>query len=190
MIVNHETINETMKPVEKKQPKRQEDKCKEFQALKYKTMITTGNNIESKIENEIDANDLESFLESEKHDNIAKNAKTWYTLSKGEKMKKLCHFIDHDLKSTYQLNESEVAYCKRYFNMLIDRKRLNKNTEIVYNEETGEIMDILIVSFDTTTRKFTLNKTSLSTKKKSSSLKSSSSANNTSRKRSSKNNTK
>ena len=60
--------------------------CKEYQALKYKTMITTGTNIEKKIENETNEEQLNKFLENEILINKSQN---WNKLSKTEKTNKI-----------------------------------------------------------------------------------------------------
>lgn len=136
--------------------------CKEYQALKYKTMITTGTNIEKKIDNETNEEQLNNFLEKE----LKMNKKqSWNKLTKTEKIKKIKNYITSGLQNEYSLNDEELLLTKRYVLTLLDRKKLTKNHELDYNEETGEIEKINIIEFNSKSRKFTLNK---STKKVSS----------------------
>ena len=44
--------------------------CKEYNTLKYKTMIMTGQNIDTPIQNETNAEDLDSFLMNEMNENM------------------------------------------------------------------------------------------------------------------------
>ena len=136
--------------------------CKEYQALKYKTMITTGTNIEKKIDNETNEEQLNNFLEKEL---IMNKKQSWNKLTKTEKIKKIKSYITGGLQNEYSLTDEELSLTKRYVLTLLDRKKLTKNHELDYNEETGNIEKINIIEFNTKSRKFTLNK---STKKVSS----------------------
>ena len=64
---------------------RQNDQqCKEYNTLKYKTMIMTGNNLDINIENETDEDKLNNFLEND----IQANRKgMWSKLTKTENKK-------------------------------------------------------------------------------------------------------
>ena len=129
--------------------------CKEYQALKYKTMITTGTNIEKKIDNETNEEQLNNFLEKE----LKMNKKqSWNKLTKTEKIKKIKTYITSGLQNEYSLTDEELLIAKRYVLTLLDRKKLTKNHELDYNEETGEIEKINIIEFNSKSRKFTLNK--------------------------------
>ena len=64
----------------------QPKECKEYNTLKYKTMITTGQNIDSPIKNETSVDDLNDFLLQEMNDN---KKQPWNKLSKTDKLKKI-----------------------------------------------------------------------------------------------------
>ena len=129
--------------------------CKEFNALKYKTMILTGsNNFDNKIDNETNEKKLDNFLFNEKKKN---ERQTWNKMTKTDKIKKIKYFINNTLKTKYNLNEEEISTTNFFILKLLDRKRLSKNNEIIYNIETGEIENINILFFNNDTRKFTLN---------------------------------
>lgn len=144
------------------------NECKEYNALKYKTMIMTGNNIEQKIDNETNKEELDDFLMKE----MANNKKQpWSKLSKTDKIKKLNKYIVDVLKQKHDLTDIERSNLKRFMLNLLDRKKMTKNNEIDYDEETGIIKDIYVISFDQATRKFSINKTPSSSSKKSVSTK-------------------
>lgn len=129
--------------------------CKEFNALKYKTMILTGtNHFDSKISNETSEKKLDNFLINEKKKN---ERQTWNKMTKTDKIKKIKFFINNNLKSQYDLSEEEILTTNFFILKLLDRKRLSKNNEITYNTETGEIENINILLFNNDNRKFTLN---------------------------------
>mgnify|MGYP001324675447 CR=1 FL=1 len=130
--------------------------CKEYQALKYKTMITTGTNIEKKIENETNEEQLNKFLENEILINKSQN---WNKLSKTEKTNKIKFYVNNKAKDDYNLNEDETLAAKKYILHLLNRNQINKNNEINYNKESGNIENFNVILFNENTRKFTLNKT-------------------------------
>ena len=129
--------------------------CKEYNALKYKTMILTGNNIEKKIDNETNEDTINHFLMNE----MKKNKKqSWNKLSKTEKIKKLNHYINDNLSEKYDLSEIEKSNTKRFILGLLDRKKLTKNNDIEYDSESGNVINIALLLFNSSNRKFTLNK--------------------------------
>ena len=135
------------------QNKKKTDQCKEYNTLKYKTMIMTGNNIDINIENETDSDKLNNFLE----DDIKRNRKEiWSKLTKTEKMKKIMNYINDDLKSKFSLSDNEVLETKKFMSMLIDRKKLSKNNDISYDRDTGIINSIDLILFNNVKRKFVI----------------------------------
>tara|TARA_B100000902_G_C27212489_1_gene865166 strand:- start:574 stop:1074 length:501 start_codon:yes stop_codon:yes gene_type:complete len=136
--------------------------CKEYNALKYKTMIMTGTNIEKKITNETNEQEINDFLMNEM---IHNKKQSWNKLSKTEKIKKLNHYISHNLNEKHDLNTTEKQQIKAYVISLLDRKKLIKNSDVNYDEETGEIVEIYALEFNESSRKFTLNNKKPETKK-------------------------
>ena len=129
--------------------------CKEYQALKYKTMITIGTNIEKKIENETNEEQLNKFLENEILLNKTQN---WNKLSKTEKTNKIKYYVNNKAKEDYNLNEDEVNNAKKYILHLLNRNQINKNNELNYDKDSGNINNFNIIMFNENSRKFTLNK--------------------------------
>ena len=153
--INHHLTSKKETPKHISSNKKKSDQCKEYNTLKYKTMIMTGNNIDINIENETDSDKLNNFLE----DDIQRNRKEiWSKLTKTEKMKKIMNYINNDLKPKFELTENEVLETKKFMSMLIDRKKLSKNNDISYDRNTGIINSIDLILFNNVKRKFVVNK--------------------------------
>lgn len=138
-----------------------DSECKEYNSLKYKTMIMTGTNIEPTLDTNEEK--INMFLSMD----MEKNKKgVWSKLSKTEKVKKIKNYIKTTLLKEYNLTESEVLNANKFFSLLMDRKKLSKNNELLYNQEIGLIESIEGLTFNPETRKFTINCDKPVTKKK------------------------
>lgn len=129
--------------------------CKEYNSLKYRTMIMTGKDIDKKLECESSQQELDKFLLEEQN---ANEKQSWNKLSKTERLKKLDLFITNWFVKEYSLQEDETHSLKALINKLLERKKLVKSSELFYNEETGLIEEIPALLFNRKTRRFTLNK--------------------------------
>ena len=98
--------------------------CKEYNTLKYKTMIMTGQNIDTPIQNETNAKDLDSFLMNEMNEN---KKQPWNKLSKTDKIMKLKQYIQNTLTIDHELNDNERQTAQKYILSLLDRKKITKN---------------------------------------------------------------
>jgi hypothetical protein len=128
------------------------NECKEFNNLKYRTMINTGTNLENNIDTSEDA--INNFLNID----IENNKKgIWSKLTKTEKIKKIKQYINEKLKPEYNLTDDEIVYTVKVFTIMIDRKKLSKNNELIYNQENGFIEQIGGLTFNIETRKFNIN---------------------------------
>jgi hypothetical protein len=139
--------------------------CKEYNSLKYRTLISTGNNIEI-TQSVITEEGLDTFL----CDDIETNKKgVWSKLSKTEKYKRIKDYVQTKLTTTYSLDENEQNIAIKFFSVLLDRKKLSKNNELTYNRDEGYIEQISGLVFNPVTRKFLItsdvNKTVKKTKK-------------------------
>jgi len=138
-----------------------DSECKEYNSLKYKTMIMNGTNIESSVQTNEDK--INHFLTMD----IEQNKKgVWSKLSKTEKIKKIKGYIKNNLVEKYKLTDNETINANRFFSLLMDRKKLSKNNELNYNQEEGLIENIEGLSFNVETRKFTMNFEKVTPKKK------------------------
>tara|TARA_B110000467_G_C18308470_1_gene476310 strand:+ start:1347 stop:1868 length:522 start_codon:yes stop_codon:yes gene_type:complete len=142
--------------------------CKEYNTLKYKTMIMTGKNMDTQIINETSEEMLHDFLMMESSNN---KKQQWNKLSKTFKIKKLQEYVNITLKEEHQLTSEECGQTMVYVKKLLERKKLTKNSEIDYNEETGVIESVHCIVFQNVHRKFTLNKDMKNTSKKSKTVK-------------------
>jgi hypothetical protein len=128
------------------------NECKEFNNLKYRTMINTGTNLENNVDTSEDT--INNFLNMD----IESNKKgMWSKLTKTEKIKKIKSYINDKLKPEYKLTDEEVATTLKIFNLMIERKKLSKNTELSYNQDNGLIEQISGLTFNIETRKFIIN---------------------------------
>ena len=138
--------------------------CKEYNSLKYRTMIMTGKDIDQKLEHESSQQELDKFLLEEQ---TANEKQSWSKLSKTERLKKIDTFINNRFVCKYSLQEEEIESLNAFVNKLLERKKLVKSSELFYNEETGMIEEIPALLFNNKTRRFTLNKNLPTTHKKS-----------------------
>jgi hypothetical protein len=126
--------------------------CKEYNSLKYRSMITKGSNIESSTQTLTEDN-LNDFLNRD----IEQNRKNiWTKLSKTEKYKRIKEYIDNKLTSQYQLDINDKNGALKFFNLLLERKKLSKTNELTYNKEEHFIEQINGLIFNPITRKFSI----------------------------------
>jgi len=136
------------------------EQCKEFNSLKYRTLISTGTNIESTVDTSEET--INNFLNMD----IENNKKgIWSKLTKTEKTKKIKNYVNNILKPEYNLTDEEMATATRFFTITMERKKLSKNNELTYNQDDGLIEQIGGLNFNTDTRRFTIS-AELSTRKK------------------------
>lgn len=125
--------------------------CKELNALNYRTMIHTGNTLNSKTI-ETSEESLANFL----NEDMDKNRKgIWSKLTKTAKINKIKKYIK-DISESYNLNEEEVSQTTNLLVKTIERKKLSKNNELNYNQDSGNIESIPGLTFNQLTRTFTL----------------------------------
>ena len=136
------------------------EQCKEFNSLKYRTLISTGTNIESTVDTSEEA--INNFLNMDIENN---KRGIWSKLTKTEKTKKIKNYVNNVLKPEYNLTEEEMATATRFFTITMERKKLSKNNELTYNQDDGLIEQIGGLNFNTDTRRFTIN-AELSNRKK------------------------
>ena len=127
------------------------DKCHDLKNLQYKTLLNKKSKLDVSKHNQNTDNiiNIEKLLENEK--NIAKN-NSWNKLDKTMKIVHLNNYVDNYLK--HNLTNVEKEDFKKYLINLINRKQLQKKTDIVYNKKENKITDIPIINFNKETRKF------------------------------------
>jgi len=125
--------------------------CNELKTLKYKSMILNGVPWpESKSSSDL-AN-LDKFLENEK---ITNSNEPWSKLDKTAKIRKLALFAD-SYKLLNNLSDDEYEQLIVFFRDCLDKKKLQRVKDVIYNKETGEIKDIPALFHNKPSNHFTL----------------------------------
>jgi hypothetical protein len=115
--------------------------------LKYKTML-----IQGKLTPDVENNtNVSAALETEK---TSKSATTWNKLPKSDKAMLLNTYVSTLLSAEYGLSDAETVVTKEYLRSSIDRKKLQKNKDVVLADGSLTCVNGLI--FNKQTRKFTL----------------------------------
>jgi hypothetical protein len=67
---------------------------------------------------------------------------TWSKMDKTTRIQKLNQYIDTIYKERYNLSKDEITALKMYLKMNLDRKRLSKTKDVLYDKELNAIKDI------------------------------------------------
>lgn len=132
------------------------EECIELKNIKYKTMLLNGNGNtfkETKMSNDLSS--LETFLENEKNNN--KN-EPWCKLDKTIKTMKLLEYVQ-EYKSKQELSEEEEKLLIQFLKESLERKKLQRVKDVIYDKTTGQIKDIPGLFYTKTTKHFTLKNT-------------------------------
>jgi len=96
--------------------------------------------------------ELDKFLENEKNTN---SQEPWSKLDKTAKIRKLTAFATKYVK-TNELTDEEHSKLLIFFHDCLDRKKLQRVKEVIYDKTIGEIKDIPMLSHSRSTNHFTL----------------------------------
>ena len=126
------------------------DVCQELQNIKYQTMLLNHN---SKVyEPKPNVDNIEFFLENERE---ANKDKPWSKLSKAYKLKKISEYvIDYTKENNYTEEQSKTL--ESYLIECLNRKKLQRQKDVVYDKETNKIKLINGLIYNKTKNKFTL----------------------------------
>jgi hypothetical protein len=128
--------------------------CQELKNIKYKTMLLNGVPLpETKSSN--DLSNLDKFLENEKNNNINE---PWCKLNKTIKTKKLQDYVEN-YKKENNLSNEESELLITFLKDCLDRKKLQRVKDVVYDKENGIVKDIPALCYMKTTKHFTLKNT-------------------------------
>ena len=137
------------------------DECREYNSLKYRTMILTGSPLDVKPESS------EEFIHTFLSNDIENNRKgVWNKLSRTEKHRRINDFVDQNLTPLYSLDSGEKTMALKFCIMLLDSRKLSKTNDITYNKEERIIERISGLVFNPITRKFMINLEKQKTTKK------------------------
>ena len=127
------------------------EECLELKNIKYKTMLLNGNPLkETKSEN--DMSNLDKFLENEKNNNVNE---PWCKLNKTVKTKKLLEYVEK-YKTDKCLDDEEEKLLTTFLKDCLDRKKLLRVKDVIYDKETGQIKDIPALQYTKSSKHFTL----------------------------------
>jgi hypothetical protein len=129
----------------------EEGQCLELKNIKYKTMLLNGKQlIETAFSD--DLSNLNKFLETEKSNN---DNEPWTKLNKTMKLHKLYDFVT-TYTTTNNLDNEESLLLLQFLKEAIDRKKLSKVKEVVYDKENGTIKQIPGLFYTKQTKHFTI----------------------------------
>lgn len=126
--------------------------CKESKNLMYKNRIVTGASMVQATASDTMDN-LDIFLENEKQNNKIDN---WNKLDKTMKMKKCNKFVEEYAKQNALSIEDKIELSE-YIKDCIERKKLSRTKNVIYNVETGFLEQIPSLLY--TNKRFTLRNT-------------------------------
>ena len=96
--------------------------------------------------------DIDSFLDNENQQN---RSESWNKLHKTTKIQKLHTYAEkYGSQNNYSLKETRQL--KHFLTESLEKKKLQKTKDIVYNKTKGDITDIPGLLFNTHTNQFTL----------------------------------
>lgn len=126
----------------------------ELKNIKYKTMLASGITwVEKKSSTNLCV--LDKFLENEKNSN---SFEPWSKLDKTTKIRKLIIFAEK-YKAENNLSEYEFDKLMEFFKDCLDRKKLQKVKDVIYDKTTGEVKNIPALYHNKPTNHFTLKNT-------------------------------
>ena len=125
--------------------------CQELKNIKYKTMLLNGVQI-PETKSSHDLSNLDKFLENEKNNNVNE---PWCKLNKTIKTKKIQDYIEV-YKAENELSEEETILLTNFLKECLDRKRLQRVKDVVYDKENGTIKQIPALCYVKSSKHFTL----------------------------------
>jgi hypothetical protein len=145
---------------QQKKPSKRDD-CVEIKNINYKNILLTGNSINSSREYD-NIENLDKFLSSENTNN---KKDQWCKLDKTVKTQKLNDFVKK-YSTDNKLTDEEESSLTTFFRQCLDKKRLQRVKDVVYDKSTGIIKEIPSLTYDKSSKHFTLKnleKSSIST---------------------------
>jgi len=135
-----------------KEPEDLQEECTELKNIKYKTMLINGVAI-NETKSSQTMHNLDKFLENEK--NSSEN-EPWCKLNKTIKIKKLIEYVTDKYKASNNLDESECENLITFLKDCLDRKKLQRIKDVLYDKENGLIKEIPALTYVRTSKHFTL----------------------------------
>jgi hypothetical protein len=128
--------------------------CNELKSIKYKTLMMNGISW-PETKSSSDLVNLDKFLENEKTNNANE---PWSKLDKTAKIKKLSTFAEN-YKTEHNLSDEEYIKLTAFLKDCLDRKKLQRVKDVVYDKTNGEVKDIPALHHNKQSNHFTLKNT-------------------------------
>ena len=116
--------------------------CNELKTIKYKSMLINGSNW-TEPKSACDLTSLDKFLENEKNSN---SNEPWSKLDKTAKTRKLIAFAEK-YRGEHSLLDAEYSKLVAFFKECLDKKKLQRVKDVVYDKETGEVKEVPALYF-------------------------------------------
>jgi len=100
----------------------------------------------------IDVSELDALLEKEK---IRNKGEVWMKLDKTMRRQKLEEYAEKYGKE-HNMSSKDLKLLKTFFNNCLEKNKLNKSKDVVYNKDERIIMSIPALHFNQVTKNFTL----------------------------------
>ena len=131
----------------------QDKECIELQNIRYKTMLLPGKKdiapstvISSKLTS------VENILDKERD---REQKEPWNRLDKTTKVRRLICYAD-EIAVKEKLSKTERTQMKSQLISYLDKKLLQRNKDVIYDNETGIISDIQALEWASAPKRFTL----------------------------------
>ena len=132
---------------------KQSDTCNELKNIQYQSMLlNTSNPTQYSNQTSENMEDLEAFFIKEKAVN---QSLPWLKLDKTAKQKKLLQFA-RKYTNEHNLTKEDTMELGYYLKDCLERRKLQKQKDILYDKQNGTIKQIPNLQFNKTTRKFNL----------------------------------
>jgi len=130
--------------------KKETTECIELKNIEYQSMLLHNNS--SVFSSKLTTKNISNFLEEEKKIN---SKKPWNKLEKSTKLKKLIEFVSIYSKEN-NLSVKKSTELKDYLFVSLERKKLQRTKDIVYDTITNKIKSIPGLDYNKNSNKFTL----------------------------------
>jgi hypothetical protein len=144
-------ISETTEGLEKLEESEVTEVINEYKSIKFKTMMLS-NPINTIRNSATDMGMLDKFLENEKTTN---SVEPWNKLDKTVKIRKLTSFAE-EYKAKNMLSQEEYNKLIIFLKDCLDRKKLQKVKDVIYDKVNGEVKDIPALHHNKNVNHFTL----------------------------------
>lgn len=128
--------------------------CQELKNIKYK-FFNTANAIiqDSSLTPSNSISNLDIYLENERNNNVNE---PWCKLNKSLKTQKIQCYVETVYKLKNELDDAETISLVDFLNDCVERKKLQRVKDVIYDKKTGIIKDIPALCYVKTTKHFTL----------------------------------